>query len=52
MTQNKPAMAPKEPEQKPMNKWDYSKEYSERDWMRTVGYGTPDGKYFKDDNDH
>ena len=52
MTPNKPAMAPKEPEQKPKSKWDYSDEYNDRQWMRTVGYGTPDGRHFKDDNDH
>ena len=42
----------KEPEQKPKSKWDYSDEYNDRQWMRTVGYGTPDGRHFKDDNDH
>ena len=31
---------------------DYSNEYSDLQWARTVGYGTPDGRHFKDDNDH
>ncbi len=31
---------------------DYSKEYSDLQWARTVGYGTPDGRHFKDDNDN
>ena len=31
---------------------DYSNEYSDLQWARTVGYGTPDGRHFKDDNNN
>lgn len=31
---------------------DYSNEYSDLQWARTVGYGTTDGRHFKDDNNN